>query len=64
MIRILGAMLDVSEQARQLAGTLEARLAEARSRLERLPKRPKVFFEECDEPLISGIIRLSGYFRT
>jgi iron complex transport system substrate-binding protein len=55
MIRILGAMVDASERARQLVGMLEARLAEARSRAERLPKRPKVFFEEWDEPLISGI---------
>jgi iron complex transport system substrate-binding protein len=55
MIRTLGAMVDASERARQLVGTLETRLAEARSRAERLPKRPKVFFEEWDEPLISGI---------
>src|SRR5437868_7485957 len=34
---------------------LEARLAEARSRAERLPKRPRVFFEEWDDPLIFGI---------
>jgi iron complex transport system substrate-binding protein len=55
MIRTLGAMVDASEQARQLVGTLEMRLVEARSRAESLPKRPKVFFEEWDEPLISGI---------
>jgi iron complex transport system substrate-binding protein len=55
MIRTLGAMVDASERARQLVGTLETRLVEARSRAERLPKRPKVFFEEWDEPLISGI---------
>jgi iron complex transport system substrate-binding protein len=48
-------MVDVSEQARQLVGTLETRLAEARSRAERLPKRPRVLFEEWDDPLISGI---------
>jgi iron complex transport system substrate-binding protein len=48
-------MVDASERARQLVGTLETCLAEARSRAERLPKRPKVFFEEWDEPLISGI---------
>ena len=51
----LGAMVDASERARQLVGMLEARLAEARSRAERLPKRPKLFFEEWDDPLISGI---------
>jgi iron complex transport system substrate-binding protein len=55
MIRTVGAMVDASERARRLAGVLEARLAEARSRAERLPKRPRVFFEEWDDPLISGI---------
>jgi iron complex transport system substrate-binding protein len=55
MVRMLGAMVDASEQAQQLVGTLEARLAEVRSRAARLPKRPRVFFEEWDDPLISGI---------
>jgi iron complex transport system substrate-binding protein len=35
--------------------TLAARLAEARSRAECFPQRPRVFFEEWDDPLISGI---------
>jgi iron complex transport system substrate-binding protein len=55
MIWTLGAIVDVSEQARQLVGELDTRLAEARSRAERLPERPRVFFEEWDDPLISGI---------
>ena len=55
MIRTLGAMVDASERAQQLVGTLETRLAEVRSRAARLPKRPRVFFEEWDDPLISGI---------
>jgi len=55
MIRTVGAMVDASERARRLVGVLEARLAEARSRAERLPKRPRVFLEEWDDPLISGI---------
>ena len=55
MIRTLDAMLDVREQARQLVATLETNLVEARSRADRLPKRPKLFFEEWDEPLIFGI---------
>jgi iron complex transport system substrate-binding protein len=42
MIRTLGAMVDASQRARQLVGTLETRLAEVRNRAERLPKRPKV----------------------
>jgi iron complex transport system substrate-binding protein len=55
MIRMLGAMADAGERAEQLVGKLETRLAEARSRAECLPKRPRVFFEEWDDPLISGI---------
>ena len=55
MIRTLGAMVDARGRARQLVGTLETRLAEARKRAESLRKRPRVFFEEWDDPLISGI---------
>jgi iron complex transport system substrate-binding protein len=55
MIRTLGAMVDANERARQLVDTLETRLAEARSQAERLPKHPRVFFVEWDDPLISGI---------
>ena len=55
MIRMLGAMVEAGDRAEQLVGALEARLAEARNRAERLPKRPRVFFEEWDAPMISGI---------
>jgi iron complex transport system substrate-binding protein len=55
MIRMLGAMVGASERAEELVETLETRLAEARKRAACLPKRPKVFFEEWDDPLISGI---------
>ena len=55
MIRTVGAMVGVSERAGELVETLAARLADARSRAERLAKRPRVFFEEWDDPLISGI---------
>jgi iron complex transport system substrate-binding protein len=55
MIRMLGAMVDAGERAEQLVGTLETRLAEARKRAESLMRRPRVFFEEWDDPLISGI---------
>jgi iron complex transport system substrate-binding protein len=34
---------------------MQARLDDARSRAERLSKRPLVFFEEWEDPLISGI---------
>ena len=55
MVRMLGAMVDASERAEELVGTLEAGLAEARTRADNLKKRPRVFFEEWDDPLISGI---------
>jgi iron complex transport system substrate-binding protein len=55
MIRMLGAMVDASERAHQLVVNLEARLADAQRRAESLPRRPRVFFEEWDDPLISGI---------
>src|SRR5690349_14507390 len=55
MIRTLGAMVDAGGRAEELVATLEAGLGQARSRAECLPKRPKVFFEEWDDPLISAI---------
>jgi len=55
MIRMVGAMVGVSERAGELVETLAARLADARSRAECLGKRPRVFFEEWDDPLISAI---------
>src|SRR6266481_681622 len=55
MIRMLGALVGASERAGELVGALEERLAEARTRADNLKKRPRVFFEEWDDPLISGI---------
>ena len=55
MIRTLGAMVDASGRAEELVATLEAGLVRARKRAECLPRQPKVFFEEWDDPLISGI---------
>jgi iron complex transport system substrate-binding protein len=55
MIRTVGAMVGASERAFGLLSTLETSLADARSRAEQLAKRPRVFFEEWDDPLISAI---------
>jgi len=55
MIRVLGALVEASERAEELVRTLEARLTEARERGDNLKKRPRVFFEEWDDPLMSGI---------
>src|SRR4029077_2263095 len=64
MIHTLGAIVNASERARELAAGLETRLADARGRAERLPKRPRVFFEEWDDPLISGIGWVSELIET
>jgi iron complex transport system substrate-binding protein len=55
MIRTVGAMVDANEQAQRLVSELEMGLAAVRERAGRLPVRPRVFFEEWDDPLISGI---------
>jgi iron complex transport system substrate-binding protein len=55
MIRMVGAMVGAGERAEELVATLENRLAEARREAEDLPKKPRVFFEEWDDPLISAI---------
>jgi iron complex transport system substrate-binding protein len=59
MIRMLGALVEASKRAEELVGTLEAGLDEARKRADILKKRPRVFFEEWDDPLISGIAWVS-----
>jgi iron complex transport system substrate-binding protein len=55
MIRTLGALVGVPEKADALAHTLAARVDTVRARSARLPRRPRVYFEEWDEPMISGI---------
>ena len=59
MIRMLGALVGSPERADRLAGELEARLADAHHDAMRLPRRPLVYFEEWDEPMISGIAWVS-----
>jgi len=48
-------LVGAAPKADELADTLEQRLAQARQRAARLPCRPRVYFEEWDEPMISGI---------
>jgi iron complex transport system substrate-binding protein len=54
MIRTLGAIVGAAERADQLAAGFEARLVRIASTQRPQPK-PKVYFEEWDDPLISGI---------
>ncbi len=55
MIRTLGALIDATAKADQLARSLEQRLSQARERATRRAQKPRVYFEEWDEPMISGI---------
>src|SRR5579875_2709071 len=55
MIRTLGAIVGAATRAAQLAESLAAGLAAARSHAQRFPSRPRVYFEEWDEPMIAGI---------
>jgi len=55
MIRTLGGMIGCESRARTLADALAAGLGAVRERAAALPRRPRVYFEEWDDPLISGI---------
>lgn len=54
-IRRLGAMVGRAADANRWADALAANLDAIRVRAARLPRRPKVYFEEWDEPNITGI---------
>ncbi|MDX1517887.1 MAG: cobalamin-binding protein [Woeseiaceae bacterium] len=55
MIRTLGALVGVQDKAAAYADSLAARVAAVRDRSRRISERPKVYFEEWDDPQISGI---------
>jgi iron complex transport system substrate-binding protein len=55
MIRTLGALVDARDEAEALAARIADNVAQARTRAACLGATPRVFFEEWDEPLISGI---------
>ena len=54
-IRRLGAMVGTHEKAERYAQRAEAHLAEVRAAAAAWSRRPKVYFEEWDEPIITGI---------
>jgi len=55
MILALGALVGAEARARRLVEELEAGLAEIRAQAARFAVRPRVYFEEWDEPMISAI---------
>src|SRR5688572_20412245 len=54
-IRVLGALVGRHEAGEALAAELTENLARCAEAATKLPRRPRVFFEEWNEPLISGI---------
>jgi iron complex transport system substrate-binding protein len=55
MIRLLAAMVGTPAKGEELASLLEARLEAVRREALSLPRHPRVYFEEWNEPMISGI---------
>jgi iron complex transport system substrate-binding protein len=54
-IRRLGALVGAGERANAYADGLQRGLDAIADGAARLPRRPRVYFEEWDEPLITGI---------
>jgi iron complex transport system substrate-binding protein len=54
MVVMLGAFVGKDREAEQLAQTLEQNLERTRERAARLPRRPRVYFEEWPDPIITG----------
>jgi iron complex transport system substrate-binding protein len=64
MVRTLGALVGAGEKAEALAASLQQRLARTRERAATGARRPRVYFEEWDEPMISGIRWVSELIET
>jgi iron complex transport system substrate-binding protein len=54
-VQRLGAMVGAADKAQAYTDTLRARIDAVRDSAARLPRRPRVYFEEWDEPQISAI---------
>jgi iron complex transport system substrate-binding protein len=59
MIHTLGALVGATDKAEALTNSLAARVDAVHERALGLPRRPRVYFEEWDEPMISGIAWVS-----
>ncbi|MCP1675987.1 iron complex transport system substrate-binding protein [Natronocella acetinitrilica] len=55
MIRMLGGMIGCQKAAEDLAQKLSDQVETVRAAAARLPQHPRVYFEEWDEPMITGI---------
>ena len=55
MIRTVGALVGANEKAEALAASLSQRLTQVQRSAANLRRKPRIYFEEWDEPMISGI---------
>ena len=55
VIQLLASIVGVPDKGKALVASLEGHLESIREQAKRLPARPRVYFEEWDEPMISGI---------
>jgi iron complex transport system substrate-binding protein len=55
MIRTVGGLVGRADAGERLASEMEIGLDRIRESARALPRRPRVFFEEWDDPIISGI---------
>lgn len=55
MVRMVGAIVAKPQDGMRLAERLSCGLEAIRSEAQKLPNRPRVYFEEWDDPMISGI---------
>lgn len=55
MIETIGRLVGAAQRALDLVAELEATMDAARARAAALPRRPRVYFEEWDEPPISAV---------
>lgn len=63
-ILCLGSMVGEAEKAEGLIRTLEQNIQEAKQFAQSLKRRPRVYLEEWDEPMISGIKWFSELIET
>ena len=65
-VRRLGALVGAAQRAHELADRLQRHLDDVAAQAALLPRRPRVYFEEWDEPPITGIrwvaelVRIAG----
>jgi len=59
MIRTLGAIVGATQKAEALASSLAPHVDEVHERSLHLARRPRIYFEEWDDPMISGIAWVS-----